>query len=427
MSHCQGVSQVQQASQVSLTVQTLGSAGQQAIELGAPSGPAPTSQVTSTITQIQLGCLSSCFGTTTTDAATATLTQQVLAELSSLLPPPDGSGLQPTPGTEQNVVDQIACQLEQGQGSMGAQTQVASQSVTAIQLLDAGPSSPAPVPPTVSQAEQQTWQLQIGCLFYCVDSQQIQQAQQSITTIDVLIEPLGATGASGTDPVNVADQGIWQLQIGCVAWCYNATQLQEATSQTTITVVTSLPPADPIPPSPATPAPPDPGNTSEGPHAPAATEVVAPLTSTSTSPPPPNDPSLLRGATWTGSSILVGRSIAVAVAAPAPAFTTTRLSLRTAPAEIVGRPPFASSTQVTPAGIAHVTPANVRQVSLPRTHRAESRAVATTPAAIKTTEALVEDASSVSDLAAAALLFALVGGFAAIATYRRRSTRDAAH
>ena len=82
-----------------------------------------------------------------------------------------------------------------------------------------------PTPETVDQTQQHTWQLQIGCLFYCVDSQQVQQSQQSTTTIEIVAGPTSAT----------VQQTIWQVQVGCLAWCWNSTQSQQA-SQSTIVV-----------------------------------------------------------------------------------------------------------------------------------------------------------------------------------------------
>ena len=73
-------------------MQSAGTAGTQAHVLETPPAPDGAPQTTSTITQIQLGCLTHCFGTTTADPSTAALARLVLTHLGSLLPP---SGSEP--------------------------------------------------------------------------------------------------------------------------------------------------------------------------------------------------------------------------------------------------------------------------------------------------------------------------------------------
>ena len=251
-SYCQGVSQVQQAVQSNATLQSVGAAGQLASVLEVPPASGAISQITSTTTQTQLGCLSSCFGTTTPGSSSAAVTALVLSELSSLLPPTAASVMQPTPANEQNVVQQVVCQVEQA-GPAGAQVQSATQINTTVQITQRGPGTaglepagaPAPAPETTDQTQQQVWQLQVGCLFYCVDSQQVQQAQQS-TTIEIV-------APSGAVTVAVVQQTVWQLQIGCLEWCWDSTQVQEAS--TTAIVVSQPSDAGPAPPPDPAPTP----------------------------------------------------------------------------------------------------------------------------------------------------------------------------
>ena len=232
-SHCQGLTQLQQAFQSNSTVQSVGTGAALASALETQPAPGTTSQSASTITQIQLGCLTQCFGTTTTDQSTAALAQLVLTHLGSLIPPAGSSGVQPAPGTEQNVVTQVSCQAQVGGADVG-QVQSASQTNATVQIVVSSVTSLAPsTPETVDQTQQHAWQLQIGCLFYCVDSQQVQQSQQSTTTIEIVAGPTSAT----------VQQTIWQVQVGCLAWCWNSTQSQQA-SQSTIVVVTSPPYGD---------------------------------------------------------------------------------------------------------------------------------------------------------------------------------------
>jgi len=283
-SNCQGVSQVQQATQTTGYLQTAGASAQQASQLESPA-PATPSQPTTTITQVQIGCLAQCFGTTTTSTAPQPVAQQILAELSSLMPPTASTGPQPSPGIDQAVIDQISCQLQTGGPAPGTEVQTATQTSTTLQLI--APSSGSQ-PTSVNQTNQQTWQLQIGCLFYCTDTEQVQQAQQAITTIQILVGEPGSTATTSTTFTTsttgadaATSQLIWQLQIGCIAWCYDATQVQSASSQTTVTVITLVPPASP-PPAPPPPAPLPPDTTDNPPLAPAipASTASPPTTAT---------------------------------------------------------------------------------------------------------------------------------------------------
>ena len=266
-SRCQGVTQVQQATQSNAAIQLIGSAGQVAGAVTQPASGA-TTQVTSTIIQIQLGCLSQCFGTPMSQAPSAALIQLLLSSLSSFLSPSGSSGGQPAPAVEQNIVEQIAWQLQDG--TPGSQLQSASQTNVTVQITQTVTSGPAyggstptvaeppqpPQPAAVDQTGQQTWQLQIGCLFYCVDSQQVQQAQESTTTIQIVEGPPGSATT-----VAVVQQTIWQVQVGCLAWCWNSTQVQEASTESTISVLT-VPPATDGPgpaPGPIPGPPPGPG------------------------------------------------------------------------------------------------------------------------------------------------------------------------
>jgi hypothetical protein len=341
-SNCQGLSEVQEASQTTVDLQTVGTSGQQASGLEGQSGP---SQPTSTITQIQIGCLTECFGTTSTSTTPEPLAEQILGELSSLVPPDGSPSVSPPAGTElQSVVDQVTCQLQTGgPTASGTAVQTASQTSPTVQLIDpsASPGAQSPAPSAVDQTEQQTWQLQIGCLFYCTDTQQLQQAQQTITTVQVLVEPPGSPTSSTTGAGTVTGQVIWQLQIGCLAWCYDATQVQDATSQTTVTVITIVQPvSDPpasTPPAATTTGPsPTPAPAASQPAAsqPAATQPAAtqPAAAVAPAPASPTSPASL------GSITMLVRPIARAGIAvvdlrpgtagvPAPALSVARVAI----------------------------------------------------------------------------------------------------
>ena len=308
-SHCQGVTQVQQASQTSATIQAVGTAGAQPVTLEAPGA---RSRPAGTRTQIQIGCLSNCFGTTTANPSTAALTQLVLAQLSSLVPASDSSSVPPSStGTDQGVTDQFSCQVQDGSAATGqagrpaAQAQTAVQTSTTVQVVPASlPSTPgsSPGPAAVDQTQQQTWQLQIGCLFYCVDSQQVQQAEQATTTLQLVGGPPGGTA------VAVVQQTTWQVQVGCLAWCWNATQLQAASTQSGASAPPSTGPGQvpgPGPVSPVTAGASEPA-ASTGPDSNSGAPAPEP-------PAPPAIPALavrlLGAAHGTGLAILEARSV----------------------------------------------------------------------------------------------------------------------
>ncbi len=320
-SNCQGLSEVQEASQTTADLQTLGTSGQQAGGLEGQPGP---SQPTSTITQIQIGCLTECSGTTSTGTTPEPLAQQILGELSSLVPPAGSTSVPPPAGTElQSVVDQVTCQLQTGgQTASGTDVQTASQTSTTVQLIDPSASigSQTPAPSAVDQTDQQTWQLQIGCLFYCTGTQQLQQAQQTITTVQVLVEPPGSPTSSTTGTGTVTGQDIWQVQIGCLAWCYDATQVQDATSQTTVTVITvgqpvSDPPASTPPAATTTGPPPTPAAAAAQPAAASAPSAPATPTSPASSG---STTSLMRSIARAGIAVVDRRPGTAGVLAPAP-------------------------------------------------------------------------------------------------------------
>ena len=256
-SYCQGVIQVQQAAQTNSTIQLIGGAAQAAGALVSQTASGATYQLTSTIKQIQLGCFLQCFGTTTTGPSSAALSQLLLSLLSAFLPPSGSSGFQTVPAVQQNVVEQVAWQIQNA--GPGSQVQIASQTNATVQIteivaelpayLGSAPTALQP-PQAVDQSQQQTWQLQIGCVFYCVDSQQEQQAQQTIVTIQIVEGPPGSASAT---TVAMVQQTIWQLQVGCLAWCWDSTQVQEANTQSTIAVLTVPPPTET--PGPAAPGP----------------------------------------------------------------------------------------------------------------------------------------------------------------------------
>ena len=83
------------------------------------------------------------------------------------------------------IVDQVGVPGSGRSGDRDADSRLPPKAPPPSRSRDAATVSQAPTPQSVTETEQQTWQLQIGCVFYCVDTQQVQQAQQSITIINV--------------------------------------------------------------------------------------------------------------------------------------------------------------------------------------------------------------------------------------------------
>jgi hypothetical protein len=277
--HCRGVSQVQTAKQHNRTVQTfrdsrhLTGAGRQLLKGDRPetnsglnpsdSGATPTSQgntglvpVSNTrtgpvpvagsdltesskpgLTQIQLGCLSHCFGTTTRTSplplqAHGQTLQQLLDTITRALP-----SLQDVPAAEQNTVVQTSHQWQYGSGLGPGQTQTTTQLSSTVQSHDVPLTGAARaalgdyVPQLVNQTEQGIWQLQIGCLAFCSQTRQVQRAEQSNTTMRSAATSSDASARPPTSSVNITTQTIWQVQLGCLMWCFDTEQRQTASSE----------------------------------------------------------------------------------------------------------------------------------------------------------------------------------------------------
>jgi hypothetical protein len=258
LSHCQGTSQTQAAQQQNVTVQ------------GAPPGPStgqspagPQSQGSANATQIQLGCRQDCSGTSLDTTAQVispgTLSQLLAAVGSQTLP-----GQPPIAPGAQSGVQQTSQQTQQGGSD---QFQSASQlSTAALNLVS---QAVVETVQAVNQTTQTIVQVQIGCLFYCTDTHQTQQASQSNTAVQVVAQGVADATAPVATAVNIVNQFVWQLQIGCLAWCSDTSQEQLA-SQSNGVVVIPGPAAsqDPSPPPPGDPAP-APGDRAPGPGEPA--------------------------------------------------------------------------------------------------------------------------------------------------------------
>jgi hypothetical protein len=271
-SHCQGTKQSQSAEQQTTTVQAPDPAPGMAPSTTSPAGGDGSPQPTRHIAQLQLGCLAHCFGTTTTGTATARgierTVEQILADLM-----PDPPSLAAPPATHQSTIDQT---IHQRQNGAASQVQFAAQSSTTIQLADGaaqlaatlGPPTTRRVSPAVgalNQTQQGIVQLQLGCLTFCTGTQQTQDASQSSVTIQAPSSTAIRPTESGGAVVNVVRQVIYQLQVGCLFWCYNARAHQSA-SQIAVQFIGTPAPRSSSPPalSVASPAASRPGSAGPG-------------------------------------------------------------------------------------------------------------------------------------------------------------------
>jgi hypothetical protein len=194
----------------------------------SPRDPPP---IAAGVTQIQLGCLAHCYGTTATVGAAVapkrvTDAQRILGVLTDR----GISIADHLPARARALVRQSSLQWQQGDASTVAQSQRAAQTHAAVLQ--------AAVTAATTETSQAIVQLQIGCLMFCVRTQQYQWADQSTLVVGV-----ARRGARARMPsLAGASQAIWQLQIGCLLWCYDATQQQHA-GRDTETALVILPPA----------------------------------------------------------------------------------------------------------------------------------------------------------------------------------------
>ncbi len=260
------------------------------------------------IVQTQIGCLAFCFGGSTTSAPTSdadvdpeALVQWLIAQIQ--IDP--GSTLASLGSLLASVESQISYQTQIGVQSESSQTEIATQTASSSQLLELPPAVLAELEegstPLVSDsATQIIGQLQIGCLTHCQDTYQEQDAAQAYSVMQSIGSDDDPSSSGAAASTTAADE-IWQIQVGCVFWCLNTIEVQIATSPQGVSVVNGGPgpiSGDPSPtPTPPTPStPPTPGNPSTGGSgeslgtaAPVSADPAAPQT-TDGSPPPTIQP-----------------------------------------------------------------------------------------------------------------------------------------
>jgi hypothetical protein len=113
--------------------------------------------------------------------------------------------------------------------------------------LDAPPAEPAPVQPAPStggnhsaaqnrsRVIQAVWQVQRGCRTRCHGTSQKQRSVQVSETTQRASAISGESGGGGSNAQarneSSTIQFVWQMQIGCVAFCFHTSQSQEASQQ----------------------------------------------------------------------------------------------------------------------------------------------------------------------------------------------------
>ena len=417
------MSQVQTAQQQAVSVQIL-QTGAQLAGVSVPTGPGVALQSAGTITQIQIGCVAQCFDVSSSNPTTLATAQQLLAELDSLLEPPDPPSATPAPGTEQSVTSQTSCQEQEGQPSSLVQVQSASESSTTVQLVEEalpsllessfGDSSPNVL--ATSQTVQSTWQLQIGCLLDCVGSSQTQDADESSTTIESVT---GQSAGSGGGLEATVTQVIWQVQIGCLVWCYGSTQIQQESTQNTVVLI-SAPAPDHSTPDPAPVS--GPGTNDPPPAASGADSPPAPADPPPSSPPPSTTPALPERLSF---PTVVGRSALVMVGALQSPRATTRAAVVTSDAASSPSRPSAQPLEWWRASLTIVRGVSSHHATTPhREHSVDPAAhVGRRPhvARPRVLEARTDAGPGVASLA---LVLVLLAAALAYATFRARGNAD---
>jgi hypothetical protein len=440
LSHCHGASQTQVASQQNRTVQSV-TGNPHPVPVSTPP-PGPSS---SRIKQVQIGCVSDCFGATST--GTAHLGPHELSQLMQALGAANSHPATPVTGVVQNTVSQTSGQTQSGAAGPDSQVQSANQASLTIQAL--------PADLVFNSTTQAIAQIQIGCLFYCYGTSQYQLASQSNTTVEVSPSAAAMSTATASSVVNLTEQLIWQLQIGCLMWCWDSTQSQSASSNDVLVELPAPPPPPPAQPlDPVQPSDPGPSSPTEAaPSAPAAPPGVA-----GPPPPPVPMPSLTPAAAVAVSPAAIGSSASAPLRSALQAervvsgsfsssawletvtATGWSVTLTASPAEsssvapLASAPAFsqASAPVVLPASASAVSPAWTASFSRQTTTSSISRRAGSSHNALRrhashpsrgTTEtpgtaAIDEGADRVLAIGLAAI--ALIGLLAGVVAWRRR-------
>ena len=126
-----------------------------------------------------------------------------------------------------------------------SQAQSATQSATTTQSAAAAGSPSTPTGAgaiNVATTIQLIVQTQLGCVAFCYETSQLQSASQSASTNQTATATADAVVAA----INVAEitQFVWQIQEGCTIECHDATTSQSVSRDTTTDQSSSAPPFD---------------------------------------------------------------------------------------------------------------------------------------------------------------------------------------
>ncbi len=198
------------------------------------------------IVQIQLGCLLHCFGRTTRTPNVGGI-QQVLTRVLAGRGRCASPARDAWPGAER-IIFRIARKWRRSDRWRGGRSRHASEATTTAEglvssLLAEFVSALGRSEPRTTRAGSRTvqriWQIQLGCLVLCTETRQRQRAEQFNETLPARLPRSGAPGESTASATGLADQRIWQLQIGCLFWCDDAVEQQYAVTQNGVSTAMS--------------------------------------------------------------------------------------------------------------------------------------------------------------------------------------------
>jgi hypothetical protein len=166
-------------------------------------------------------------------------------------PPPDPPTADPgagnSPPTESPPAQQPPAQEPSAQQPSATDPPPAHQPPAESAPADPSPTQPEPAEPTPptggnhsaahneSRVIQAVWQVQLGCRSHCHGTSQTQRSEQVSNTTQRATAISGESdgGGSSAQARNESStiQFVWQMQIGCVAFCFHTSQTQEASQQ----------------------------------------------------------------------------------------------------------------------------------------------------------------------------------------------------
>ena len=154
-------------------------------------------------------------------------------------PEPEASQGTAASGRNRSTVFQVVWQVQQGcrtycygtsQSQSVAQWSSTTQTATAVsngnQTAASGPGGSAAHAANESLTIQFAWQMQIGCVAFCYETSQVQTASQWAQTTQTAVAEAGLE--AWAENLSETLQFVWQLQEGCAHECYGVSQYQSS-------------------------------------------------------------------------------------------------------------------------------------------------------------------------------------------------------